>query len=361
MSLQVDIHKQLGDFELHASFETDGGVTGLLGASGCGKSMTLKCIAGIEKPDRGRIVLDGVTLFDSERRVNLPPQARRVGYLFQNYALFPNMSVRANILCGLRGERDRHQRERALEAMIDMLALRGLENHRPSQLSGGQAQRVALARILVGSPRLLMLDEPFSALDSHLRDQLQLQLRELLSGFGHDVLLVTHSRDEAYHLCSRIAVMEAGRLLALKDTKALFADPGTTSAARLTGCKNIVRARKEGAYEVCVPDWGVRLKTAQPVGEGLTAVGIRAHYFNAKTGINRYPVRYVSEMEEPFEWIVQFRFEGQSDDAPALWWRVPKDRRPAEFPQAFGVAPANILLLYDGDFPALGRPGGETE
>ena len=286
MSLQVDIHKQLGDFELHASFETDGGVTGLLGASGCGKSMTLKCIAGIEKPDRGRIVLDGVTLFDSERRVNLPPQARRVGYLFQNYALFPNMSVRANILCGLRGERDRHQRERALEAMIDMLALRGLEN---------------------------------------------------------------------------IAVMEAGRLLALKDTKALFADPGTTSAARLTGCKNIVRARKEGAYEVCVPDWGVRLKTAQPVGEGLTAVGIRAHYFNAKTGINRYPVRYVSEMEEPFEWIVQFRFEGQSDDAPALWWRVPKDRRPAEFPQAFGVAPANILLLYDGDFPAQGRPGGETE
>ena len=250
MSLQVDIHKQLGDFELHASFETDGGVTGLLGASGCGKSMTLKCIAGIEKPDRGRIVLDGVTLFDSERRVNLPPQARRVGYLFQNYALFPNMSVRANILCGLRGERDRHQRERALEAMIDMLALRGLENHRPSQLSGGQAQRVALARILVGSPRLLMLDEPFSALDSHLRDQLQLQLRELLSGFGHDVLLVTHSRDEAYHLCSRIAVMEAGRLLALKDTKALFADPGTQGG----GIRGL-RARLGGAPEDGAACW----------------------------------------------------------------------------------------------------------
>ena len=137
-------------------------------------------------------------------------------------------------------------REQELRRVLAMLQLEGLENHRPHQLSGGQAQRVALGRILVNKPRLLMLDEPFSALDSHLRDKLQLQLRQVLAEFGHTVLLVTHSRDEAYHLCRRIAVLEEGSLLALKETKQLFADPGSICAASLTGCKNIAAARKVG-------------------------------------------------------------------------------------------------------------------
>lgn len=346
MSLVVDIEKRLGDFTLRTSFETDGGVLGLLGASGCGKSMTLKCIAGIERPDRGRIILDGVTLYDSERRVNLPPQQRQVGYLFQNYALFPNMTVRQNILCGLRAEKDRQRKEKALEDVVKLLQLEGLEGHRPSQLSGGQAQRTALARILVSRPKLLMLDEPFSALDSHLRVQLQWQLRALLAEFGRDVLLVTHDRDEAYHLCTRIAVMDGGSVLALQPTKALFADPGSIRAAHLTGCKNIVSARKYGEYEVEVPEWGVRLTTAQPVRDDLVAIGIRAHYFNQKSAQNRYPIVYVGDMEEPFEWIVEFRYAAQSEDSKPIWWRVPKDRRPGVFPDAFGVAPANILLLY---------------
>ena len=258
MSLTVEMHKRLGDFVLDVRFETDGGVLGLLGASGCGKSMTLKCIAGIERPDSGRIVLDGVTLFDSQRGINLPPQQRGVGYLFQYYALFPNMTVRQNILCGMRGKGDRQTRERRLNEMLSLLHLEEVAGHRPHQLSGGQAQRTALARILVNEPKLLMLDEPFSALDSHLRDQLQWQLRGLLASFGRDVLMVTHSRDEAYHLCGRIAVMEDGQMRALKETKALFADPGSVCAARLTGCKNIVPAQKAGEYAVRVPGWGGR-------------------------------------------------------------------------------------------------------
>ena len=346
MSLQVEIYKKLGDFTLDAAFETSGGVLGLLGASGCGKSITLKCIAGIETLDRGRIVLDGVTLFDSEQKINLPPQKRQVGYLFQNYALFPNMTVRQNILCGLCREKDKARRQAELEQVLELLQLRGLEQRRPAQLSGGQQQRVALARILVNKPRLLMLDEPFSALDSHLREKLQLQMREVLAGFGRDVLMVTHSRDEAYRMCRRVAVMDSGRLLAVKDTKELFADPGSIRAAMLTGCKNIAAARKAGEYEVDVPEWGVRLQTAQPVGDGIKAVGIRAHYFNGRAAANRYPVEYLGEMEEPFEWIVQFRYKGQAPDAAPLWWRMPKDRRPQQFPECFGVAPANVLLLY---------------
>ena len=199
MSLFVDIRKKLGDFSLDVSFESDSGTLGILGESGCGKSMTLKCIAGIETPDSGKIILNGLTLFDSEKRINLPPQKRRVGYLFQNYALFPNMTVRQNILCGLHFEKDKSIRDVEVERILDLVQLRGLENHKPHQLSGGQQQRTALARILVNKPNLLMLDEPFSALDSHLRDALQLEMLELLKDFDKDVLLVTHNRDEAYH------------------------------------------------------------------------------------------------------------------------------------------------------------------
>lgn len=345
MSLFVDIQKQLGDFALNVSFETDGGVLGLLGASGCGKSYTLKCIAGIERPDSGRIVLDGETLFDAERKIDLPPQKRQVGYLFQNYALFPNMTVRQNILCGLHREKDRAKRERELERVLHFLQLEELTGHRPAQISGGQAQRVALARILVSKPRLLMLDEPFSALDSHLREKLQLETRDLLKSFGRDVLLVTHSRDEAYHLCERVAVMDEGSVLALRDTKKLFADPGSIRAAMLTGCKNIAKARKVGEFEVEVPEWGIRLTAAQPVRDDIKAVGVRAHYFHPKAQ-NSYPVRYTGGMEEPFEWIVEFRYAGQDTDSPPVWWRIPKDRLPNPKPESLGVAPVNVLLLY---------------
>ena len=179
MSLHIDIRKRLGSFTLDVKFSAENGITSLLGASGCGKSMTLKCIAGIEKPDEGRIELDGTVLFDSAQKINLPPQKRRVGYLFQNYALFPNMSVRQNILCGLNREKDRGAKERRLRDMLRMMQLEGLEDRKPAQLSGGQQQRAALARILVNDPQILLLDEPFSALDGHLRDSLKVEMRDL--------------------------------------------------------------------------------------------------------------------------------------------------------------------------------------
>lgn len=347
MSLIVDIRKDLGSFRLDVKFDAESGVTCLLGASGCGKSMTLKCIAGIEKPDEGHIELDGRVLYDSEKKIDLPPQQRRVGYLFQNYALFPNMTVRQNILCGLCREKDRSEKERRLREMVNMLQLEGLENHKPHQLSGGQQQRVALARILVSDPRLLLLDEPFSALDGHLRDALKIELRDLLVQFGGAVLMVTHDRTEAYNMAARIAVMDKGGILTLRPTKELFADPGSVQAAVITGCKNIAAARRVDEHTVEVPEWGVRLETKRCVGEGLCAVGIRAHYFNAAAQQNRFPVRFVEEMEEPFETTLQFRFAAQRDDSPAIWWRLAKDKRPAEFPRELGVAPANILLLYE--------------
>ena len=347
MGLYIDIQKRLGDFFLDVSMETEGGVSGLLGASGSGKSMTLMCIAGIVKPDKGRIILNGRTLLDTKRRIDLTPQQRRVGYLFQNYALFPNMTVEQNILCGLRGEKDKAKKVRVLQEMIELMQLKGLQARRPWQLSGGQQQRVALARILAGGPDMLVLDEPFSALDSHLRSQLQLETQKLLERFGKETLLVTHSRDEAYRLCRKIALLDAGKLVAYKDTKELFADPGCPAAARLTGCKNIVSAKKAGEYAVDVPAWGVRLTTSAPVGEGLCAVGIRAHYFDPNALQNRFSPCYTGEIEGPFEYNVQLRYANQMAKEQDIWWLVPREKRGEQLPAELGVAPEHIMLLYN--------------
>ena len=162
MSLYVDIRKKLGNFTLETQFEAAEGVTGILGASGCGKSMTLRCIAGIVKPDEGHIELDGKVLFDARKKINLRPQERHVGLLFQNYALFPNMTVRQNLMAGLMAEKqDKRAAEAKIREMLEKFELVGLEKHKPAELSGGQQQRVALARIFLSSPKMLMLDEPF--------------------------------------------------------------------------------------------------------------------------------------------------------------------------------------------------------
>ncbi|MBO5521685.1 MAG: ATP-binding cassette domain-containing protein, partial [Eubacterium sp.] len=258
MSLIVDIEKQLGSFSLKMKFEIGTEVLALLGASGSGKSMTLKCIAGIEKPDRGYIELDGRVLYDSGKGVYLTPQKRHIGYLFQQYALFPNMTVRQNILCGIRRpafaeKRKPERKQSVLDAetrvseMIRTMHLKGLEDKFPSQISGGEQQRTALARILVNDPEVLLLDEPFSALDTHLRFRLEQELRELLRQFHKPVLLVSHDRDEAYRIADRIAVIRAGAMETIGAKQEVFADPQTVDAARLTGCKNISRIRQEGA------------------------------------------------------------------------------------------------------------------
>lgn len=347
MSLIVEIKKRLGEFLLDVSLETQGGVSGLLGASGSGKSMTLMCIAGIVKPDSGTIVLNGRVLFDSERRVNLTPQKRRVGYLFQNYALFPHMTVRQNILCGLRSERSKINKERLLREIMKPMHLIGLENRLPGQLSGGQQQRAALARILISDPEMLVLDEPFSALDSHLREQLQAETGKFLERFGKDTLLVTHNRDEAYRLCGTIALIDSGKLIIHKPAKQLFADPESRYAAALTGCKNIVGAEKSGEYEVFIPAWNLNFTTSEFVRDDICAIGIGARSFNPDEAHNRFPVYITDEIESPFEYSIRFRFAGQRKNSQNLWWGIAKDIKAEQYTTALGVSPDDIMLLYN--------------
>ena len=309
MSLSVDIEKNLGGFRLDVKFEAEAGeALALLGAAGCGKSLTLRCIAGIEKPDRGRIVLNGRVLFDSERHINLKPQKRRVGYLFQQYALFPNMTVYQNIAAGARHLPDTDARVRE---KIDALRLTGLEHMRPANLSGGQQQRVALARILINEPEALLLDEPFSALDSYLRWELEIELTDTLSAFGGPSLFVSHSREEVFRLCHRVCVLSEGRSEGIRDVTKLFAHPETRASCLLSGCKNLSRITRLGGGRVRAEDWGVELETGAQGDKGLDGIayiGVKSRHLNpaAPDGKdkNAFPCTIARIVEDERRYIV---------------------------------------------------------
>ena len=386
MSLSVQIEKKLGDFCLEASFEAGDEFFGLLGASGCGKSVTLRCIAGILKPDRGRIVLDGRTLFDSEQGIDLKPQERRVGYLFQQYALFPNMTVRQNIEAAARGSRA--ERQAAADRMLQNFRIGETAELRPGQISGGQKQRAALARILASEPALICLDEPFSALDSFLRRQLELGMSEMLSGFGGTVLWVSHDRGEIYRNCSRVCVMDHGKTLETAAVKKLFTHPETEAAARLAGCRNFaeaVKADDAGSAAVHVPAWGLTLHCVPPMPESFRKIGIRPESLrpaddssgsaadrHALTGNHRencFSCRVVREIEEPDRMSILLRPECAAEKAgkkaaekaagsvtenadllcmelPKEAWEETKRRNSGTLPKLeVSVPPEEILLL----------------
>ena len=345
MSLYVEIEKRLGDFTLAVQLEAEEQTLALLGASGCGKSMTLECIAGIRRPDRGRIVVDGVTWFDSARGIDLPPRERRTGFLFQSYALFPQMTVWQNIMAGARREKDRALRRRRAEELLERFGLAPLRDRYPAQLSGGQQQRTALARILVSEPRILLLDEPFSALDSHLRFRLEQEVREVIRRFGKTVVLVSHDRDEVFRMADRVAVMKEGRVEICGEKKAVFQAPGTATAAALTGCKNISAIRPLAPRRVLALDWGVELTLAEEAGEARF-VGIRMHDVAAGPGENTLVCRAAEIVENPFSFVVMLAPEGAEGYAPIGWeldkntWRrLESDRLTVNLP------PEKLLLL----------------
>ena len=348
MSLLVDIEKRLDTFTLRVQFEAEHGATALLGASGCGKSVTLKCIAGIMTPDRGRIVLDGETLFDSERRVNLPPQRRCVGYLFQQYALFPNMTVQQNILCGIRSG-SKAEKNAALTATLHRFRLEGLEKRYPAQLSGGQQQRVALARILCSQPEVILLDEPFSALDSYLKWDLELKLSDFLENFSGPILWVSHDRGEVFRNCKRVCILDQGASQGTFTLRQLFHEPETEAAARLSGCKNIVEAVPAGSA-VTLPAWGLTLNCGKPVPADVRQAGIRArHVMTVPEGTpDAFYCTVERVIQDVFTTIVLLRPKGAASGAPLLRMELERDDwRRLNRPEGLWIAvqPRDILLL----------------
>lgn len=302
MSVSVHIKKQLDSFLLDISFESEAKRIGILGASGCGKSMTLKSIAGIVVPDEGKIEAGGRVFFDSSARINLKPQKRNAGYLFQNYALFPTMTVEKNIAAGLRG--NRAEITSRVKEMAEKFQLGGLEKRLPSELSGGQQQRVALARIMAYEPDIILLDEPFSALDMYLKDQLQRELSEMLKDYEGTVILVSHNRDEVYRFSEELLIIDQGRIAVSGKTKEIFENPVSKEAARLTGCKNFSRARRLDAHTAEALDWGITLYTSRNIPENTRWIGYRAHDFIPVWGAggeNMLKFDLESSAELPFE------------------------------------------------------------
>ena len=314
--LEINFQKQLKHYMLDMKVSMNGGCLGILGASGCGKSMTLKAVAGIVRPDHGRIATEKTVFYDSEKKIDLSPQKRKVGYLFQNYALFPNMTVEENIQAGLGKKGD----QKLLADFIRRFRLEGLQKRYPSQLSGGQQQRTALARILANQPAALLLDEPFSALDGYLREELRMELSSALRDFEGPVVLVTHDREEAYQLCSRLVLMDKGKVLAEGPAREVFSRPKTCQAARLTGCRNISRIRRISPWKVEALDWnGLVLETAEKAGGDVKAVGIRTQDLTPVSdglGVNRIPVKHPRMEEMPFSW--QICLEN------GIWWEMKK-------------------------------------
>ncbi|OGO51928.1 MAG: hypothetical protein A2148_04585 [Chloroflexi bacterium RBG_16_68_14] len=246
--LDVRVQRRLGGFQLDAAFRAAQEMTVLFGPSGSGKSLTLQCIAGIVRPDAGRIVADARTLFDSDAGVNLPPQARRVGYVPQNYALFPHLTVEENIAYGLR-DLPPAQRAARVREMVELMALAGLESRRPRELSGGQQQRVALARALAFRPDVLLLDEPFSSLDSGIRGGLREELLALHRRAGVTTVVVTHDLEDAFLLGQRMAVMDGGRVLQEGPREEVFYRPISRRVAEFVRTRNVLRGTVLSADE----------------------------------------------------------------------------------------------------------------
>ncbi|HKF51886.1 MAG TPA: ATP-binding cassette domain-containing protein [Candidatus Acidoferrales bacterium] len=305
MALEVRFTKRLRSFTLAPDFSCDAEPLAILGPSGAGKSMTLRCIAGLERPDEGSIRLNGRTLFDSAAGINVPARQRGVGLLFQNYALFPHLTVMQNVAFGAqrvpRGEREARARKQIAEVHLE-----GLEHRLPRELSGGEQQRAALARALAIEPQALLLDEPLSALDTYLRSKIEQQLITTLAQFRKPTLYVTHNIEEAYRVSTKLVVLANGKVVANGTRDGVFRDPPNLEVALLTGLKNFSRARPVTASSIEALDWKCVLHCASAQQAKVAFVGIRAHHIgfafgeSKPNGTNVFPCWLVRVSETPF-------------------------------------------------------------
>lgn len=360
--LSVHIKKKLKDFELAVDFDMEEGIVGFLGSSGCGKSMTLKCIAGIETPDEGRIVLDEEVLFDKKAGINLSPQKRKVGYMFQNYALFPHMTVRQNIEAGLSSSnKSKQEKNEIVERLLQQFHIKELEKSYPVRISGGQQQRAALARMMAAEPKFLLLDEPFSALDAYLKEKLMQEMMTYLNQFKKGVIMVSHSRDEVYQMCSDTVIMHCGMLETVGKTRDIFDNPGTVNAARLTGCKNISKAERISNHEIYALDWDMKLTfpANMEISKDITHVGIRAHEIrpvssssmsienNISMKLNTMNCQLKRVSEAPFEMYLILENKSGKSTQP-LWWKVTKKEWKEigeTVPETVELPPEKVILL----------------
>lgn len=272
MEIYVDIKKKFDDFNLNIKFQ-DSGTIGLLGSSGSGKSMTLKSIAGILEPDSGIIMINNKIVFDSEKGINLPPQERGIGFVFQNYALFPHMTVEKNIGFSLKKKFSKAEIKKKVIAMAENMEIMPLLNRYPDQLSGGQQQRVSLGRALITDPEILLLDEPFSALDSYLKMNLQEWLEIRIKDFNGPVVFVSHNIDEVSRICDNIIILDKGSVIESGSAQGVLHNPKSIEAAILSGCKNISPISHLDGNKLKAVDWDFTFELDKPIPKEANYIG----------------------------------------------------------------------------------------
>lgn len=270
MAISIKCEKKIAGSYVSLSLESLKTRIGVLGGAGSGRSWLLPFVAGIEKPDKGKIQIHGKTVFDSERKTNMKPKDRNFGYLFQDYALFPNLSVEQNIACGCKKRGT--ERERKIEKYIRRFRLEGLEDVKPPQLTNLQKMRTALARILIGDPDFLLLDEPFYGMAGAEKAMLFQEMKEYLEEYEGGFLMVSSNPWDVYGMCEQTMILGEERF---GDTKEVFDNPETVGAAYLTGCRNFSRVEILDEFHVRALDWGINLKTDNRIQKEITHIGIR--------------------------------------------------------------------------------------
>ncbi len=352
--LWVNFDKQLGEFNLNLRLQSQQETIGILGASGSGKSMTLRCIAGLETPSQGQIILNHRVLFDSQKKINVPSCDRNIGFLFQNYALFPHLTVLQNITFGLQ-HLPHHQQQSQAALQLQLMQLEGLEHRYPHQLSGGQQQRVALARALAIQPEVLLLDEPFSALDTHLRSQLEHQLIQVLKTYSGVTLFVTHNLEEAYRVCENLLVLSQGKIAAFDNKHRIFEHPTSFTVAQLTGCKNFSLATVISLQQIRAVDWNCTLEILEPIPDNFTHIGIRAHHLsfpnNSENLINCFPcwIAQTSETQHRMTLFLKLNSPPEHPQDYHLQAEVFKEKwatlKARPIPWQIHLQPLHIMLL----------------
>ena len=340
--LECRIIKDFKNFRLDVDFSMGEESLALLGASGAGKSLTLKSIAGLIKPDAGRIVLNNRVLFDSEKKINLKPQDRKVGYLFQDYALFPNFTVEENIETGLRqGDTSR------VEQVIKDLHIEHIKDKYPHMISGGEKQRAALARILVNRAEILLLDEPFSAIDSFMRDKVENEVVNIIKKYKIKTILVSHNKEESYRLCDNIVTLNGGRSEGKLETDELFKNPPTITAAKLVGIKNFSRVKHEDSGKISALDWGMSLKAgSKPIKKYVGVFSNKIKISGEKMAENSFPLGKYSLIENIDNYSVTR--EGGSQGIDNLIFTVDKEVwKSLENPEKYITIEPEDLIFFD--------------
>ena len=348
MAISVEIQKEYHGKMQHISFQTTSSRIGILGDSEERVRLLLQCIVGVETPDQGKISIDGKSIYDSEKEINFKPQERKLGCLFQDYALFPFMTTAENIACGFRG--DKGKKKTTVQEYLKRYHLKGAEKKYPHQLSEIEQLYTAVARMMIGEPELILLEDVFSGWTSLQKELLSQTLDPLFEEYQGTVLLTSGNFRHIYELCEDVAVFCEGKTVAAGNVRQLYKDPQSLDAARLMGCRNYSRIERLDEHHICALDWEIVLRTAKQVEEDITYVGIYDHCFWPldKERENCLPVQAEKFRETLTAQQYQIKNRRKRDAAAVEWkcfhfWQ--EEEKNVSLPEYLYFPPEALLLL----------------